>query len=171
MGNLKDLTGQQFGRLKIIRRDTERKANCAYWICECVCNKIKSIISFSLTSGLTKSCGCLQREICANRTGDKAWHWRGGKGKLGGYITIHSPEHPNATLSKKVFEHRLVMEQTLGRYLTKEEIVHHRNGIKTDNRIENLELWHTPHPCGQRVEDKVAHALEILKKYAPDLLA
>jgi len=70
-----------------------------------------------------------------------------------------------------VKEHRLVMEQILGRQLRSDEAVHHRNGVRDDNRPENLELWSKSQPHGQRVEDKVAWAVGIIQLYAPQLLA
>lgn len=58
-----------------------------------------------------------------------------------GYILIYRPDHPHAKKGGgQVYEHRLVMEAHLGRYLASDEMVHHRNGVKDDNRIENLEL-------------------------------
>lgn len=78
----------------------------------------------------------------------------------GGYVTIKIKGSP-----RRVLEHRLVMEGILGRPLLPEENVHHRNGIKDDNRPENLELWSTSQPKGQRVEDKLEWARAFLALY------
>ena len=81
---------------------------------------------------------------------------------------------------RSVLEHRQLMEQLLGRPLARHETVHHVNGNRGDNRVNgplrnfrsgNLELWSRWQPAGQRVADKVAHAIEILEVYAPELLA
>lgn len=67
--------------------------------------------------------------------------------------------------NRRVFEHRKVMQDFLGRPLTKDENVHHRNGFRLDNRLENLELWSTSQPCGQRVADKLEWAHKIISLY------
>jgi endogenous inhibitor of DNA gyrase (YacG/DUF329 family) len=66
--------------------------------------------------------------------------WRGGRCKVGKYEYIKSPDHPYRNSGGYVAEHRLVMEKRLGRYLTPNEEVHHKNTIKNDNRDDNLEL-------------------------------
>lgn len=87
-----------------------------------------------------------------------------------GYRRIQRPGHPNAWKGGGIFEHVWVMSEHLGRPLLPGENVHHRNGVKDDNRIENLELWSSSQPAGQRVEDKVTWAVELLRRYAPELL-
>ena len=67
--------------------------------------------------------------------------WKGGRIKTKyGYVYIRKPKHPFANGIGYVAEHRLIMEKQLGRYLEKWEQVHHKNVIKSDNRIDNLEL-------------------------------
>jgi hypothetical protein len=83
-----------------------------------------------------------------------------------GYVMLQAPEHPRAPSGNGyVFEHILVMEQLLGRYLCRDETVHHRNGVRDDNRPENLELWVRPQPAGIRAADALEWALEMLCRY------
>ena len=77
-----------------------------------------------------------------NRRGNKNNHWKGGRTHASkGYIYVWNPTHPHATKAGYVLEHRLAMEEYLGHCLEPWERVHHKNGIKDDNRIENLELY------------------------------
>ncbi len=66
--------------------------------------------------------------------------WRGGRSKVDGYILVYKPEHPNANRDGYTREHHLVMEEHLGRFLKRGERVHHMNGNRSDNRLENLQL-------------------------------
>ena len=88
-----------------------------------------------------------------------------------GYIMVFSGEHPRAANRKikYLFEHIIIMEKHLGRYLKPDENVHHINGVKSDNRIENLELWIKPQPTGIRATDAIKWAEEILNRYKNDI--
>ena len=169
-----NLIGKRFGKLVICSKARSKKyisskgKICIYrkWKCKCDCGKIKIIDQTCLIQGNTKSCGCLNL-----RTGPNHPRWKGNR-KIGGhgYILYYSPSHPFSSKGY-VLEHRLIMEKKLGRYLTKNEKVHHKNGKRDDNRIENLELFYVGHPPGQRVEDLIKFANFILRTYADEAQA
>jgi len=69
------------------------------------------------------------------------------------------------------YAHRVAMAEALERPLLPHETPRHKNGVRHDNRISNLELWSTSQPYGQRVSDKVEWAKELLELYEPDSLA
>lgn len=123
------------------------------YLCRCTCGVEKLVRSVSLRSGLSKSCGdCDHFQGPGSIDGD-------------GYRVLYRPKHPNATKRGAIGEHQLVMSEMLGRPLLPGENVHHRNGVRDDNRPENLELWTTSQPFGQRVEDKLVWAREIIDRY------
>ena len=83
-----------------------------------------------------------KHKISEAHKGEKNYNWKGGRFKTDtGYIFISKYGHPFPCYIHYVLEHRLVMEKHLDRYLNSKEVVHHINGIRDDNRLENLQLF------------------------------
>jgi hypothetical protein len=165
--------GDRFGRLTVIgpgepRLLGKRKAVFQTQVCLCTCGKTHVVLNRSLVSGKAKSCGCLRQEVMAQQItsvippapGMKNGNWKGGRHVDGrGYINVRiEPDDPMFVMHRRasfngvaayVFEHRLVMARYLGRPLQRHEDVHHINGARADNRIENLQLRIRPHGSGQ----------------------
>jgi hypothetical protein len=92
-----------------------------------------------IEKGLGKYCS--RRCSAKARLGTKNPNWRGGRRINGGRVYIYQPDHPNAIMGGGyVLEYRLIVEKSLGRLLKKDEIIHHINGDKSDNRMENLTI-------------------------------
>ncbi len=98
------------------------------------------------------------KEFPTTKEGERHYAWKGRLIDKDGYVLIHVKGHPNGRKhTPYVLEHRLVMEEFLGRHLLPDEVVHHINGVKDDNRIENLQLF----------ENNAAHLAVDLKGRCP----
>ena len=149
---------KQYNRWTVLHKDETRK-DC--WVCQCACGNIKSVGRPNLTGGSSKSCGCYKQEL----RGEKSHQWKPPSERhnkrTGPYVRLRNAEYPNRT-----YEHIAVMSRHLGRPLRKGENVHHKNGKRGDNRIENLELWSTHQPIGHRVIDVLAECIHTIQNYA-----
>ena len=147
-----DVAGQKFGKWTAIRRRDDNK-----WECLCECGNTGFVLVATLRRGGSKSCGC---GTGAPR-GERHPRWKGRLTGKEGYIWVLKAPGSD----KYVPEHRVLMSQHLGRELHRDEQVHHKNGIRNDNRIDNLEVKPTFHGAGQSITDLVPWAREILRRY------
>lgn len=157
-------------------KDKNRKDGF-YVYCKSCCNEQSKLRKFSNPESWKKH---LDRTYMAYRKKHnidisvprKRTRMRGGHVNHYGYRQVRSKDfigHPCADKYGRILEHVLVMYNHLGRPIKKGETVHHKNGIRDDNRLENLELCNSNHPHGQRVEDKIKWAIEFLDEYGYDV--
>lgn len=109
------------------------------------------VCSFPECNGPVRTCGWCNKHYLQFRSGiidagnnvlreKKSNPGRGWKTYMRGYVKVMCKGHPDADRDGYVLEHRLVMEKVLGRRLTKDEIVHHKDGVRHNNTAENLEV-------------------------------
>ena len=158
-GIRKDLTGKQFGSWNVLKHIGFSEAGASQWLCRCVCGREKSVSYTSLSQGTSKSCGC-QRP-----TTFRHHNWNGGVS-----VTPQGYVYRRISSQKYIAEHRLIMEQLLGRALLPGESVHHKNGIRNDNRADNLELRvEAKHPRGSTPKELVEWARQLINRYEADI--
>ena len=170
MPKANDLTGKRYNRWTVLRRSGSTKNGHAVWLCRCDCGQEREVLANNLRRGESVSCGCFKVEERAKIHGSRHPKWKGGRRIENGYVVLSNADYPGAKPFNKTAEHVVVMARHLGRPLRPGESVHHKNGVRDDNRIENLELWAKRQPTGERVEDLVAWAHRLLVDYAPELL-
>lgn len=103
------------------------------------------------------------------KRGENHHSWKGQDAKYidtSGYVYVRARDGESGAKSNGyILEHRRIIQDHLGRSLYEGENVHHKNGVRDDNRIENLELWVTFQPSGQRPQDLLMWANEIIRRY------
>lgn len=142
------LVGEANGRRKAAAKVTEPCANCG-----------KSVTRYALGRGKHLFCN---RDCHYAHRRNRQKRCKTGSGYINVFVGVG---YPGAVKSGYILEHRKVMQEALGRVLLPMENVHHINGVRDDNRIENLELWTVSQPQGQRVKDKVIWARQFLEFY------
>ncbi len=146
----KDRSGDIYGDWYILSKIDRQRYNA-----RCSCGYVGIVWISSVRSGRSLNC-----KRCKYRKKINRAPW----GNRRGYM-VRNLETINGT-RYELTEHRLVFEQHLGREIKEGESVHHINGIKNDNRIENLELFLVKQPYGQRPEDLLKWAYEIIERYS-----
>ena len=138
MRKVRDETGNRYNRWTALEYVTK-----GHWLCRCDCGTEAVVCGSSLRSGHSKSCGCLNQEKRLARRQDKHPSWKDGTSVHSqGYIVQQMPDHPR-NHNGYVYQHVLVAEKKLGRFLEKHEVVHHCNGDRADNNPDNLMVFNS----------------------------
>lgn len=152
-----ELSGQTFGKWFVLYEE-RFPSGVLGWLCQCECGLTKVLLGSVLKAGKNTQCATCRKQASLNPEG----RWLNKQG----YVVMHSYGHPNGYKNGQMYEHGFIMSGLLGRPLHPGETVHHKNGVKNDNDPDNLELWVTHQPKGQRPEDLVEWATEIMARYA-----
>jgi len=129
-----DLVGQTFSRLTVLAYEPGRHPS--HWRCQCECGNETIVLGKNLKKGNTRSCGCLKLS--------KYYKGPGTRHHSAGYVCKKAPHHPRADSDGYVYEHILVAEAMIGRFLIPGEMVHHLDHDKANNSPENLCIAPSP---------------------------
>lgn len=136
-----NLLNKRFGRLLVVEGINSTGGRMK-WKCQCDCGNSIILGGYKLTSGNNKSCGCLRLENSVARIENYNANKERKQKRINnyGYRVVLDPESPQANVRGEQLEHRKIMAEHIGRPLRHDEVVHHINGNKLDNRIENLQI-------------------------------
>lgn len=137
----KNLLNQRFGRLLVVE-EIKSTGGRSKWKCVCDCGNIVTLGGYKLISGNNKSCGCLRNDMSTERIENYNNNKIRKKSRINnfGYRVVFDPDSAQSNIKGERLEHRKIMEEYIGRPLTQDEVIHHINKNRLDNRIENLRI-------------------------------
>jgi len=162
LGKKINMAGRKCGRLTVLKEDGRTKDGRVAWLCRCECGNLKTVVGKLLRNKGVKSCGCLHIDTAMEKVRENERPVGHERINNKGYIVVKTPEG----FKRK---HIYVMEQKLGRKLMQGEVVHHVDGNKLNNRIENLSVMsssdHTVlHHTGAKRSVETRHKISIKAK-------